>query len=183
MVNRCAWATSDLLIQYHDTEWGIPVHNDRKLFEMLVLESFQAGLSWETILKKRDNIRRAFHNFDPQVIAIFTEEDIRCLLENREIIRNKQKITCTINNAQKFLDIQKEFRSFDRYIWSFVDNKTIKNTYTHISEIPAYTDISDKISSELKKRGFRFIGSKICYAFMQAVGMVDDHTVDCYRYK
>lgn len=183
MRNRCEWATSDILINYHDAEWGVPVHDDFKLFEMLVLESFQAGLSWEIVLKKRDTMRLAFNDFNPHAVAKYTSKDVNRLLDNRGIIRNKRKILASVNNAKKFLDIQEEFSSFDSFIWRFVDNKTIKNNFTHASKIPSFTDISDKMSVELKKRGFSFLGSKICYAFMQSVGLVDDHTINCFRRK
>lgn len=183
MVDRCAWATSDILIKYHDIEWGVPVHDDIKLFEMLILESFQAGLSWEIVLKKRDNMRNAFNGFDPLKIAHYNEKDVARLLGNKGIIRNKQKILASVNNAKKFLDIQKEYGSFDSFIWRFVNNKPIKNDFTNPSEIPSFTNISETMSNELKKKGFIFVGSKICYAFMQSIGMVDDHTINCFKRK
>ncbi len=183
-VVRCAWSTkSDEERHYHDTEWGAPVHDDRLLFEFLILEGAQAGLSWSTILRKRKGYRQAFDNFDAKKIAEFDETKIAELLHNPEIIRNRLKIRSTIINAQAFLEIQKEYGSFDAFIWSFVDNKPIQNQRKSISELPAKTDLSDKMSKALKKKGFKFVGSTICYAFMQAVGMVNDHTTDCFRYK
>ena len=168
--------------QYHDKEWGVPVHNDRTLFEFLVLEGAQAGLSWQTILNKRENYRKAFHGFDPAKIARYNKQDIRRLLDNPGIIRNRMKIEATITNARKVLDIQDKFGSFDKHIWRFVGGKPIKNTFRTIGEIPSSTRESDAMSKELHHRGFKFVGSTICYAFMQAVGMVNDHTVDCFRH-
>ncbi len=168
---------------YHDLEWGVPVHDDRKLFEMLILEGAQAGLSWITILRKRDNYRKAFDNFNVNKIAKYDKKKINQLLNNEGIIRNRLKIAATIINAQLFLEVQKEFGSFDTYIWQFVGGKPIVNTRKSIKEIPPTTPESDTISKDLKKRGFKFVGSTICYAFMQAVGMVNDHTADCFRYK
>lgn len=183
-VSRCAWAGSDPLYQkYHDEEWGVPVHDDRKLFEMLILEGSQAGLSWITILRKRENYRRAFNNFDAKKIAKYDSKKVEQLLLNNGIIRNKLKIASTIQNAKLFLEVQKEFSSFDKYIWLFVGRKPIKNKWKSLKEIPAMTNESDAMSKDLKKRGFKFVGSTICYAFMQAVGMVNDHTVDCFTYK
>lgn len=180
---RCAWVGKDpLMTRYHDLEWGTPVHNDRKLFEFLILEGAQAGLSWSTVLKKRNNYRRAFNNLDPHKIVKYTKKDIRRLLADSGIIRNRLKIAATINNAQQFLKVQKEFGSFDKYIWQFVNHKTITHKFKKISELPAKTSESDAMSTDLKKRGFKFVGSTICYAFMQAVGMVNDHTTDCFRY-
>ncbi len=182
-VSRCAWTTNDSLYQkYHDEEWGKPVHNDRKLFEMLILEGAQAGLSWITILRKRESYRKAFNNFDVKKIAKYDAKKVKKLLQNEGIIRNKLKINSTIQNAKLFLEVQKEFGSFDKYIWQFVNGKPIKNKWKSIKEIPAKTKESDAMSKDLKKRGFKFVGSTICYAFMQAVGMVNDHTVDCFRY-
>lgn len=183
MIKRCEWAKDELMIEYHDREWGTPVHDDRKLFEMLVLEGAQAGLSWTTILKRRKAYRKAFDNFDPIRISRYDEKDIKRLLNDNGIIRNRLKISSAINNAQQFLQIQKEFGSFDRYIWSFTNYKPVINNYTKLKDIPASTPISDRMSGDLKKRGFSFVGSTICYAFMQAVGIVNDHTVDCFRYK
>lgn len=180
---RCAWAESNpLMIKYHDVEWGTPVHDDRKLFEFLILEGAQAGLSWSIVLKKRKNYRKAFDNFDPKKIAKYTKKDIKRLLADSGIIRNRLKITATINNAKKFLDVQKEFGSFDKYIWQFVNYKMIRKAFKTLSELPARTKESDVMSKDLRKRGFKFIGPTICYAFMQAVGMVNDHTTDCFRY-
>jgi len=176
-MKRCQWAQDNLMIDYHDKEWGRPLHNDRKLFEMLILEGAQAGLSWLTILKRRRTYRKAFANFK------FTRKDIQRLLHDEGIIRNKLKIGSAINNAKQFIEIQKEFRTFDKYIWSFVKNKPIINKYKKISEIPATTSISDEMSKDLKKRGFNFVGSTICYAFMQSVGMVNDHMTDCFLSK
>ena len=183
-MKRCSWVPKNnpLYERYHDEEWGIPVHDDRKLFEMLVLEGAQAGLSWETVLKKRENYRKAFDNFDPAKVAGYGEEKVRELLNNPGIIRNRLKINSAINNAKKFLEVQEESGSFDSYIWSFVDNKPIRNNFATIKEIPAKTELSDKISNGLKKRGFKFVGSTIIYAFMQSIGMVNDHTSECFRH-
>ncbi|MFQ5962918.1 MAG: DNA-3-methyladenine glycosylase I [Candidatus Scalinduaceae bacterium] len=181
---RCDWCTSSqLYIDYHDNEWGVPVHDDKKLFEFLILEGAQAGLSWETVLKKRENYRKAFNNFDPKKISRYGNKKIEALLANKGIIRNKLKITSAINNAKRFLEVQEEFGSFDTYIWQFVDGSPIINRYKSVQEIPATTKESDVMSKDLKKRGFKFVGSTICYAHMQATGMVNDHLVDCYRYK
>jgi DNA-3-methyladenine glycosylase I len=180
---RCGWVGDDPLMRvYHDREWGAPVHEDRTLFEFLILEGAQAGLSWKTVLYKRENFRKAFDHFDPKKIAHYTKRDMKRLLANPGIIRNRLKIEATINNAQKFLEIQKEFGSFDRYIWSFVDHRPIQHAFTSLSELPAQTVESDAMSKDLKRRGFKFVGSTICYAFMQAVGMVNDHTMNCFRY-
>jgi DNA-3-methyladenine glycosylase I len=181
---RCRWSTSDpLYIKYHDEEWGVPVHNDRKLFEMLILEGTQAGLSWITILRKRENYRKAFENFDAEKIARYDGRKLRQLMANKGIVRNRLKISATIGNARAFLAVQKEFRSFDAYIWRFVGGKPIRNRRRSLKDIPPKTPESDLMSKDLKKRGFRFVGSTICYAFMQAVGMVNDHVTSCYRYK
>jgi len=181
MKTRCGWSTNDpLYIKYHDEEWGVPVHDDRKLFEMLILEGAQAGLSWITILRKRENYRKAFNNFDAKKIAKHDSKKVRQLLQNEGIIRNRLKIAATIQNAKCFLDVQKEFGSFDKYIWQFVNGKPIINKRKSLKEIPAMTKESDVMSKDLKKRGFKFVGSTICYAFMQAVGMVNDHTMDCF---
>jgi len=184
-LKRCDWATlsSDpAMIRYHDIEWGVPVHRDRTLFEFLVLEGAQAGLSWQTVLKKRDNYRRAFHGFDPSKIAKYGEKDVHRLLDNVGIIRNRLKINATITNAQGFLEIQDEHGSFDAYAWRFVGGKPIRHRIKSLREIPATTSESDSLSKDLRQRGFKFVGSTICYAFMQAVGMVNDHTVSCFRY-
>ncbi len=184
MKKRCDWGTtSPLYIDYHDNEWGVPLHDDRTLFEFIILEGAQAGLSWETVLKKRENYRKAFSSFDPVKISRYGGKKIEALLGNKGIIRNKLKITCAINNAKRFLEVQKEFGSFDTYIWKFVNGKPITNRYKSIREIPATTKVSDAMSKDLKKRGFKFVGSTICYAHMQATGMVNDHVVGCYRYK
>ena len=181
---RCAWVGDDpLMVKYHDTEWGAPVHNDRKLFEFLILEAAQAGLSWSTVLKKRKNYQRAFDNFNARKIATYTRKDVRRLLADAGIIRNRLKIAATITNAQRFLEIKKEFGSFDTYIWQFVNHKPIHNEFKTLRELPARTKESDAMSKDLKKRGFTFVGSTICYAFMQAVGMVNDHMTNCFRYK
>ena len=178
---RCHWATSPLMIEYHDKEWGVPVHDDRVLFEFLILEGAQAGLSWETILNKRENYRRAFDRFEVAKIARYDGKKVRSLLADAGIVRNQLKIASTISNAKAFLDVQKEFGSFDRYIWQFVGGKPKINHWKSSQRLPARTPESDAMSKDLKKRGFRFVGSTICYAFMQATGMVDDHAADCTR--
>lgn len=184
MKTRCAWCGSDpLYTKYHDEEWGVPVHDDRKLFEMLILEGAQAGLSWITILRKRENYRKAFNNFDAKKIVKYDSEKVNVLLQNEGIVRNRLKIAATIQNAKCFLAVQKEFGSFDKYIWKFVGGKPINNEWKFLKEIPAKTAESDTMSKDLKRRGFKFVGSTICYAFMQAVGMVNDHTTDCFRFK
>lgn len=181
---RCAWCMKDELYQrYHDEEWGVPVHDDAKLFEFLILESFQAGLSWHTVLKKRENFRKAFKNFDAKKIAKFTEADVERLMQDAGIIRNRLKIEAAIVNAKLYLQLQKEYGSFDAYIWKFVNHTPIDNKRKSLSEIPATTEISDTMSKELGKLGFKFRGSTICYAFMQAVGMVNDHVKDCWKKK
>lgn len=183
MIHRCAWSeSSQIYIDYHDKEWGVPVHDDRLLFEFLILEGAQAGLSWITILKKRENYRKAFDNFDPHKIASYNEAKISELLLNDGIVRNKLKVRAAVINAQAYLKVVSEFGSFDKYIWQFTDGKTIINNWKSIKENPAKTDESDRMSKDLMKRGFKFVGSTICYAFMQAVGMVNDHTAECFRY-
>lgn len=183
-MKRCDWTNNnEFNIEYHDNEWGVPVHDDRKLFEFLILEGFQAGLSWLTILKKRDNFRKAFDNFNAEIIAMYDEDKVNSLLNDVGIIRNKLKVRASIINAKLFLDIVEEFGSFDKYIWQFTGGKTIFNKHQQMSEIPVSTKESDAMSKDLKRRGFKFIGTTICYAFMQATGMVNDHTVDCFRYK
>lgn len=183
MKKRCSWAGNDpLYIAYHDEEWGVPVYDDATLFEFLVLETFQAGLSWITILKKRENFREAFDNFDYKKIANYKEEKYEELLLNKGIIRNKLKIKATISNADFFIKVQEEFGTFSKYIWGFCDNKPIKNAFKNREEVPATTELSDKISKDLKKRGFKFVGSTVVYAYMQATGMVNDHVTDCFRY-
>ncbi|MCC7354589.1 MAG: DNA-3-methyladenine glycosylase I [Anaerolineae bacterium] len=180
---RCQWTGTDpLYVAYHDTEWGVPVHDDRLLFEFLVLEGAQAGLSWATILRKRENYRRAFDNFDPRVVAGYDEKKVAALLTDAGIVRNRLKIAAAIHNAKAFLAIQKEFGSFDAYVWRFVEGKPIKNAWRTVQEIPAKTAESDVLSKDLIKRGFKFVGSTICYAHMQATGMVNDHVMACFRY-
>ncbi|QWV94436.1 DNA-3-methyladenine glycosylase I [Geomonas oryzisoli] len=180
---RCGWAGSDpLYCAYHDLEWGVPVHDDRLLFEFLTLEGAQAGLSWITILRKREGYRRAFAGFDPELVARFCEADQARLMADPAIVRNRLKIGSTVDNARAFLGVQQEFGSFDAYLWRFVDGVPVQNAWRSLSEIPARTDLSDLLSRDLKRRGFRFVGSTICYAMMQAVGMVNDHTVDCFRW-
>ncbi len=181
--NRCAWAGNDpLYIEYHDKEWGVPVYDDQKLFEFLILETFQAGLSWITVLKKRENFRKAFENFDYHKISKYGDSKFDELVQNAGIIRNKLKIKATISNAQEFINIQNEFGTFSKYIWQFVNNKPIINKWKTMDGVPATTQLSDIISKDLKKRGFKFIGSTVIYAQMQATGMVNDHTIDCFRY-
>ena len=181
---RCAWPGNDpLYLQYHDEEWGVPTHDDQMLFEMLILEGAQAGLSWITILRKRDNYRIAFDNFNPQIVAGYSEAKIHELLQNPGIVRNKLKVRAAVTNAQKFLAVQKEFGTFDRYIWQFVGHKPIQNSFAHHKDVPATTPQSDAMSKDLKKRGFKFVGSTICYAFMQACGMVNDHLRGCFRWE
>lgn len=184
MKQRCPWPSDDkLMIKYHDKEWGVPLHNDRKLFEFLILEGFQAGLSWRTILYKRESFWKAFDNFDFNKIAKYDKRKINSLLRNEGIIRNKLKIEGAITNAKAFLQVRKEFGTFEKYIWDFVDGKPIQNKFKSLKELPAKTELSDKISEDLKKRGFKFVGSTIVYAHMQATGMVNDHVVSCYKYK
>ncbi len=183
MEKRCHWVTTDpLYIAYHDHEWGVPLHDDRRLFEFLILEGAQAGLSWLTILKKRDNYRAAFDNFDPRKVARYDDTKIQELLLNAGIVRNRLKIAAAIQNAQMFLAVQKEFGSFDSYIWQFVGGQPKKNIWETFPEVPSRTTESDLMSKDLKRRNFTFVGSTICYAFMQATGMVNDHVVDCFRY-
>lgn len=183
-MSRCSWCEKEeVYIEYHDKEWGVPVHDDRKQFEFIVLESAQAGLSWLTILKRRENYRKAYDGFDPEKVAQYDAEKLEELLNNAGIIRNRMKIEASINNAQKFIEIQQEFGSFSNYIWGFVNNKPIINKFTSISEVPATTELSDTISKDLKKRGFKFMGSTIVYAHLQAVGIINDHITSCYRYE
>lgn len=180
---RCGWVrTSPAMIDYHDYEWGTPLHDEQKLFEFLVLEGAQAGLSWETVLKKRDNYRRAFDHFDPHKVAEYTPQDVERLLGDAGIIRNRLKIQAAILNAQKYLAVQTEFGSFDSYLWRFVNGQPIKNSWAGLADLPAKTELSDALSKDLQKRGFKFVGSTICYALMQATGMVNDHLLDCFRY-
>ena len=181
-MKRCGWAKNDLAIKYHDEEWGVPVRDDRNLFEFLILEGSQAGLSWDTILGKRENYREAFDDFDASIIAEYDDKKFNELMQNAGIVRNRLKIKSAIRNANAFLKVQNEFGSFDKYIWSFTGGKPIKNKWKNLQQVPAKTDISDRMSNDLKKRGFNFVGSTICYAFMQATGMVNDHIVSCFRY-
>jgi len=183
-LSRCEWCTSDPgYMKYHDEEWGVPVHDDHKLFEMITLEGAQAGLSWLTILKRRAGYRKAFHDFDPEKVVKFDDKKVNELMNDTGIIRNKLKINSTISNAYAFISIQKEYGSFDSYIWSFTNGNTIINKWKSLKEIPASTSLSDKISKDLKQRGFKFMGTTICYAFIQAVGIVNDHTRKCFRYQ
>ncbi|MDX1615546.1 MAG: DNA-3-methyladenine glycosylase I [Candidatus Promineifilaceae bacterium] len=184
MTNRCEWTGDDpLMIAYHDQEWGVPVHHDRKLFAKLILDGAQAGLSWKTILHKRDNYYAAFDGLDPAVVATYDETKIAELLQNPGIVRNRLKVRSAVQNAQAFLRVQEEFGSFAAYLWAFVGGEPIQNSWRTMAELPAKTDLSEAISRDLKKRGFNFVGPTIIYAFMQAVGMVNDHTVDCFRYR
>lgn len=179
---RCGWAATELSIPYHDLEWGNPVHDDRKLFEFLILEGAQAGLSWETVLKKRAAYRSAFDAFDPQRVAAYSDQEVETLMNNAGIIRNRRKILSAIQNAHAFQQVQAEFGSFDAYLWRFVDGQPVQNAWERLDQLPARTDLSDRLSKDLTRRGFSFVGSTICYAMMQAVGMVNDHLVGCYRY-
>lgn len=180
---RCDWAQDPRFHAYHDEEWGVPVHDDRKHFEFLLLEGAQAGLSWATILNRREGYRNAFEEFDPRRVALFDEDRLTLLMQDRTIIRNKLKINSAVNNARRFLEIQRKFGSFDKFIWSFVGNKPIQNHWQSVSQIPAKTDASERISKELKARGFTFVGPTIIYALMQAVGLVNDHETGCFRYE
>jgi DNA-3-methyladenine glycosylase I len=184
MTNRCTWPSGNqIMIDYHDQEWGVPLHDDTKIFEFMVLDAFQAGLSWLTILKKRENFRMAFDNYDIKNIASYGETDFNRLINDAGIIRNRLKITATIENAKQYIKVQQEFGSFDAYIWHFTGGKTVVNKWKNTGELPAKSELSDRISKDLLKRGFKFVGSTIIYAFMQAMGIVNDHTIDCYRYK
>lgn len=183
MIKRCTWCGSDpLYVAYHDRDWGVPVHDDRLLFEMLILEGAQAGLSWLTILKKRENYRKAFHGFDAAIIADYDQQEINRLMQDAGIVRNRLKIEATIKNARGFLQTVAEFHSFSDYLWRFVDGQPIINTWQEHAAIPAHTPVSDRLSKDLKKRGFNFVGSTICYALMQSIGMVNDHITGCFRY-
>jgi DNA-3-methyladenine glycosylase I len=182
-MNRCGWATNDLNIPYHDSEWGVPLHDDRGLFEFLILEGAQAGLSWDTILRKRENYRKAFDNFDPAKVARYSEAKCEKLLQNEGIIRNRLKIASAVGNAKAFLRVQNEFRSFDAYVWNFVGGRPIDGKRNLMGDVPAKTEISDALSKDLRRRGFNFVGSTIMYAFMQATGLVNDHLVSCFRHK
>jgi DNA-3-methyladenine glycosylase I len=185
LIKRCKWVNpqNEIYVKYHDLEWGVPVHDDNKHFEMLILEGAQAGLSWETVLKKRENYRKAYKAFDPKKVAKFDEHDIERLLQDEGIIRNRLKVKASIKNAQVFLEIQEEYGSFDKYIWNFVGNTPVNKKYKRIEDLPTKTEISDKISADLKKRGMSFVGSTIIYSHMQAVGLENAHTTDCFRYK
>jgi DNA-3-methyladenine glycosylase I len=182
-MERCAWAKSEIMVDYHDREWGVPLHDDRAFFEFLVLEGMQAGLSWETILKKRENYRAAFHNFDAQAIARYKPDKIDRLLANPGIIRNRLKIESIVQNARSVIALRKEFGSFDAYLWNFVGGRPIENKWRASTDVPATTAVSSALSRDLLKRGFKFVGPTICYAFMQATGMINDHLVQCFRYK
>ncbi|MFA6570291.1 MAG: DNA-3-methyladenine glycosylase I [Bacteroidota bacterium] len=183
-LTSCGWHRNNpRMIEYHDTEWGVPLHDDNKIFEFIILDAFQAGLNWSIILNKRENFRKAFDNFNPEKIAKYKEAKIEKLLADSGIIRNKLKINATVQNAKMFLLVQKEFGTFDRYIWQFTGGKTIHNKWKDLTELPARSPESDAMSKDLQKRGFKFVGSTICYAFMQAAGMVNDHTIKCFRYK
>ncbi|MCE2615294.1 MAG: DNA-3-methyladenine glycosylase I [Nitrosopumilus sp. (ex Thoosa mismalolli)] len=183
MKKRCEWANNEPNLSYHDKEWGRPQHDDQKLFEFLILEGAQAGLSWTTILNRREGYRKAFSNFDAKKVAKFSENHIGKLLLDESIIRNKLKINSAVNNAKQFLKVQQEFGTFDKYLWGFVNGKPIKNKFKKYTDLPASTKISEKLSKDLKKRGFNFVGPTICYALMQAIGMVNDHTVECFRFQ
>lgn len=180
-MKRCLWPKNDLAIKYHDEEWGVPLHDDRRLFEFIVLDAAQAGLSWDTVLKKRENYRKAFDGFDPGRIALYGEAKLEALLNDPGIIRNRLKVQSAVHNAKAFLKVQEEFGTFDAYIWRFVDGKTIVNEWREQRELPASTPQSDAMSKDLKSRGFKFVGTTICYAFMQAAGLVDDHLLHCFR--
>ncbi len=182
MTNRCSWATTPLGIAYHDAEWGVPLHDDRALFEFLILEGAQAGLSWELILQKRDAYREAFDGFDPERVVAYDDVKVAELLSNPGIVRNRLKVASAIGNARAFLEAQQEFGSFDAYIWGLVGEAPVRNEWGTLDQVPASTPVSETMSKELRKRGFRFVGPTICYAFMQATGMVNDHTTDCFRY-
>jgi len=182
MKKRCEWAKNEPNLTYHDAEWGIPQHDDQKLFEFLILEGAQAGLSWTTVLNRRNGYRKAFCDFNVNAVSKFNQKDVKKLLNDDSIIRNKLKINSVINNAKQFIQIQKEFGTFDKYLWAFVNYKPLKNKFKTHSDLPAYTELSQKLSTDLKKHGFTFVGPTICYAFMQAVGMVNDHTVSCFKY-
>jgi DNA-3-methyladenine glycosylase I len=183
MKKRCQWVgKSETMIKYHDKEWGLPCHNDKILFEYFILDTFQAGLSWAIVLNKRKNFKKAFSNYNIRKVAKYGEKDFDRLVNDAGIVRNRLKIRAAITNAQKFLEVKKEFGSFSRYLWKFTDGKAIKNKFKKMSDLPARTELSDEISADLKKRGFKFVGSTIIYAFMQGMGMVNDHTTDCFRY-
>ena len=182
-MNRCGWARNDLAIQYHDEEWGVPVHDDRRWFEFLILEGAQAGLSWDTILRKREHYRRAFAGFDPDAVARFDDARIESLLADPGIVRNRLKVASAVKNARAFLEVQEKIVSFDAYIWKFVDGRPVRNAWRSLEEIPGRTGLSDAMSEDLRKRGFTFVGTTICYALMQATGLVNDHLVGCFRHR
>lgn len=182
-MNRCGWATNERLIEYHDTEWGVPLHDDRRLFEFMILDGMQAGLSWDLVLRRREGYRAAFNNFDPQKISRYTPRRIEQLLQDKRIIRNRLKVHMAIRNALAFLEVQETFGSFDTYIWQFVDGRPVVNMWRTMAEVPGRTSVSDAMSKDLRKRGFTFVGSTICYAFMQAAGLVNDHLVTCFRHE
>ena len=182
VITRCEWAANERLIEYHDKEWGVPLHDDRALFELLILEGAQAGLSWQTILKKREAYRRAFDDFDVRKIVRYGSRKVKCLLANAGIVRNRLKIAAAIGNARAFVEVQKELGSFDAYVWRFVNGKPKQNAWRNVTDIPCVTPEAESMSKDLKRLGFKFVGPTICYAFMQAVGMVNDHTVNCFRY-
>ena len=183
MPTRCQWATSDLMVDYHDREWGAPLHDDRKLFELLMLEGAQAGLSWEIVLRKRESYREAFDHFDARKMAGYGQDKIAELLQNPGIVRNRLKVAAFVQNAAAYLDIQNRSGSFDAYLWSFVDGNPVRNSWRDLSEVPAKTDLSERLSADLKQNGFKFVGSTICYAFLQAAGLVNDHVITCFRYR
>lgn len=182
-LKRCGWSSDPLMNKYHDTEWGVPLHDDDKLFEFLVLEGMQAGLSWSIIMRKRENFRRAFDNFNPRKVARYDSKKMRVLLKNEGIIRNRLKLEAAVGNAKAFIAVQKEFGSFDNYMWGFVKGRQIVNKWKSLRQLPANSKVSDKMSADLKKRGFKFVGSTVCYSHMQATGMVNDHIVSCFRHK
>ena len=183
MPTRCQWATSDLMIDYHDREWGTPLQDDQKLFELLMLEGAQAGLSWEIVLRKRESYREAFDHFDARKMAGYGQDRIADLLQNPGIVRNRLKVAAFVQNAGAYLDIQNRFGSFDAYLWSFVDGHPVRNSWRDLSEVPAKTDLSERLSADLRRNGFKFVGSTICYAFLQAAGLVNDHVITCFRYQ
>ncbi|WP_299291876.1 DNA-3-methyladenine glycosylase I [Nitrosopumilus sp.] len=180
-MKRCNWVYDEIHIKYHDKEWGVPLHNDRKLFEFLVLDSMQSGLSWKIVLNKRKSFKKSFDNFDPKKVACYSEKDVKRLLSDKGIIRNRRKIESAINNAKRFLEVKKEFKTFDRYIWSFTNYKTVKGNFRKWDDIPAVTKESQAMSADLRKRGFTFVGPTVCYAYMQTIGMANDHLVGCFR--
>ena len=180
-MKRCGWVSDNIHIKYHDTEWGVPLHSDRKLFEFLVLDAMQSGLSWKIVLNKRVSFRKAFDNFDPKKVSAYAEKDVNRLLADKGIIRNRRKIESAVNNAKRFLETKKEFKTFDVYVWSFTNYKTRKNSFRKWSDIPTVTKESEEMSADMKKRGFTFVGPTVCYAFMQTIGMVNDHLMHCFR--